>query len=345
MEATVSTNRSSVQSFLAIGSIGKPYNKWKLAAISKPSASAARTSKMPTIRASLVAAIAASLASRSAAATLLRVPRRAARADTRRRTDNVLTGRPACDGLCSERHCTEKSPTSLPSFPGSTGFPDRHRSRSPEVHVKRLWVLGSGGRWGQVPPADHRVLVLVAQHAERRGLQRIVPASSGGLVQPASREHAQDMSVREDQDVACDLPYLRDHRVNPATDVGRRLAIGAAITPEGPAGVLLGDLPRGPTLVPAVIPLHQLRSHLCRRSITRQAARLQRAPQWAAEDQRKVPGAEGLRERRRLPLALRGERDIGSARMTTVSTRFGFAVADEHHVAGHADVLSRYGSR
>ena len=50
-----------VQSFLAIGAIKEPYITWKLAAISKPSATAAASSKTATIRASLVAAIAISL--------------------------------------------------------------------------------------------------------------------------------------------------------------------------------------------------------------------------------------------------------------------------------------------
>src|ERR1700693_317852 len=76
-----------VQSFMAIGSIEKPYMRRKLAAISRPSASAASTSMMPTIRASLVAAIAASLASRNAAASSLLVLRTAARAATRTRTE------------------------------------------------------------------------------------------------------------------------------------------------------------------------------------------------------------------------------------------------------------------
>src|SRR5467141_2804298 len=49
-----------VQSFLAIGAIRKVYITWKLAAISSPSATAARSSRTATIRASLVAAIAAS---------------------------------------------------------------------------------------------------------------------------------------------------------------------------------------------------------------------------------------------------------------------------------------------
>src|SRR6202011_5144953 len=158
-----------------------------------------------------------------------------------------------------------------------------------------------------VPESDHGVGVLIAEDAEGRGLQRIVAATFGWLAEPAGGEHTQHVSVSKDQHVTVNAAHLGEHPVGAAADILPRLAARAAVAPQRPVGLERLDLLGGETLVAAVVPFHQVWSHLSLLAISREAAGLERALQWAREDERKRPGMQPGAEPAGLAPALLGQ--------------------------------------
>ena len=111
-----------------------------------------------------------------------------------------------------------------------------------------------------VPEPDGRVVqgVLVAQDAEGGRVQQQVARVPGGQADPSGRQHAEEVAVAEQQDAAAGLPQAGDDAVGAVADVGDRLASGAAVAEQVPAGPLLADLGGPPALVRAVVPLGQV---------------------------------------------------------------------------------------
>src|SRR5256885_298721 len=95
-----------------------------------------------------------------------------------------------------------------------------------------------------VPQADHWLLqpvVLVAEDADRRGIQQEKARRVRGQPQPASRQHPENMSVSKDKHVPWFLPRSRDDSIRPLTDLLRGLSSGTAIAKQVPPGRLLVD--------------------------------------------------------------------------------------------------------
>src|SRR5204862_5174644 len=82
-----------------------------------------------------------------------------------------------------------------------------------------------------VPRADHRSLPLVAELADRRGVER--EQASGVRLQgdPAGGQDAQEVPVGEQQRVAARLTRTGEDAVGALADVVDRLAVRAAVVP------------------------------------------------------------------------------------------------------------------
>src|SRR5215218_9043246 len=140
-----------------------------------------------------------------------------------------------------------------------------------------------GGRL--VPDADDGGLALVAEDADRRRVEREEPARVRLEVEPAGREHAQDVAVREDGRVAGERPKLVDHPIRPRADVVSSLPAGNAALPERPAWALFADLGRGSPLIVAVVPLAQVVPPLRDVAVAGEPARLRSALEGARQDE------------------------------------------------------------
>src|SRR5437764_1359532 len=133
------------------------------------------------------------------------------------------------------------------------------------------------------------------------------------------------MPVGEDQHVAGNATDLGDDVVGSAADIGRGLAAGTAIPPERPVRMDRLDFFRGETFVAAVIPFDQVRHHPGLLRIARQAAGLERALEWARQDERKCPGTKPRAECRGLPTPLLGQGKVGRTGVPATETPFRLA--------------------
>src|SRR5215208_7112322 len=184
-----------------------------------------------------------------------------------------------------------------------------------------------GGRL--VPDADDGGLALVAEDADRRGVEREEPARVRLEAEPPGREDAQDVAVREDGAVAGERAKLFGHPVSPHTDLSSRLAAGDAAPPERPAWALLADLGRGSPLVVAVVPLAQVVPPLRDVAVAGEPARLRSALEGALQDESELPLAEVRAERLRLLPPAVGERDVGAAGVLAGAAPLRLPVPDE----------------
>src|SRR5262249_14958770 len=128
-----------------------------------------------------------------------------------------------------------------------------------------------------------RYITVVAQDAQRACVQEKVLAGTRGQPDPARREHAQHMSVREQQNIATEGARARDDAIDPSANLLGRFATCAAVSEDQPAPLYFVDLLRGLALVLAVIPLGQLRVDHHILTETCQFARLARPLHRAAE--------------------------------------------------------------
>src|SRR5262245_42972760 len=94
---------------------------------------------------------------------------------------------------------------------------------------------------GLVPPLDHRLLALVAEDAEGRGVQGEASTAIRGEVQPSRREHPEDVAVGEQGHVPFDGPHPLDDAIGPFAELLDRLATDHAVPPQVPARPILAD--------------------------------------------------------------------------------------------------------
>src|SRR5262245_25388374 len=108
-------------------------------------------------------------------------------------------------------------------------------------------------------------------------------AASRGQSDPTRYEHAQHMSMREQNDVAVDRARAGYHPVHPRPDLLWRLAARASIRENQPARGDLVDLLRRQSLVLAIVPFDQVGVDDSLIAEARQLAGLSRPPHRAAE--------------------------------------------------------------
>ena len=142
---------------------------------------------------------------------------------------------------------------------------------------------GAGGRRrlgtaARVPLPHDPTLVLVAEHADGRRVEGEEAARVRFEPEPAGREDAQQVAVREHEQVAGRLLRFGDDPVGAGRDLLDRLAAGDRAVPDRPVRVLSPDLAGGDSLVFAVVPLTEVVAHLSSRAVAGEAARLAGAP-------------------------------------------------------------------
>src|SRR6185503_13180100 len=116
---------------------------------------------------------------------------------------------------------------------------------------------GRGSADEPVPLRDHGLLTLPAHDADAGRTEREQPASFRWQTEPPRREHAEEVSVREHQGVACAVANPLDDAIGPRCDVRRGLAAGHTVTPQRPARYRLPDLSGRQALILAVVPLDE----------------------------------------------------------------------------------------
>ena len=124
----------------------------------------------------------------------------------------------------------------------------------------RARVAPTGGRCELclVPEAHGARLALEAEHADAAGREEEAPAEGQGLLDPAGAQHAQDVAVGEDRDVAVDG---QDLARRPGRSARRRRPPSrrsGAVPPQKPPRAALADLRRRDALVVAVVPLEEV---------------------------------------------------------------------------------------
>src|SRR5262250_1299360 len=157
--------------------------------------------------------------------------------------------------------------------------------------------------------------MLVAHRTEAGRPEDEQPARARLEPEPARREHPKKVSAREEQGVPLDRPDPQYHAVGPSADLRGRLPFRAAVAEQLPVGTLRVNLGAGPAFVRAVVPLPEVGLDLRRGTEARQLARSDRPLQRAREDRGELHALEPLSQSDGFGFSLRGERQVGHARV------------------------------
>ncbi len=198
-----------------------------------------------------------------------------------------------------------------------------------------------GRQRAQIPDGDGRfgcILVLDVEDAERRRVEAEARAFARRQPDPPRREHAQEVSMRDERDEPAQPVQRRDQRVGARADLLRRLAAGAAVAEEVPAGAPRLDFGERQALVLAAVPVTQVQVEPRRAAEAGEDARFLGAPERARQDVRKPRRLQPLAEDAGLALPARGERQIGPPGVAMVARPLRFTVADD--IDGDARLLS-----
>src|SRR3974390_3132142 len=170
---------------------------------------------------------------------------------------------------------------------------------------------------GTVPDSYGRYIMIVAEDAQRACIQEKVLAATRGEPDPARREHAQHVSVCEQQDIAVAGARTRDYPIDPCANLLGGFATRAAVSEDQPTRRDLMDLLGRQSFVCAVVPFHQIRvdDHIL--TETRQFAGLSRPLHRAAESEPRKISAQYWPHPFREPAAAVGQRNVGCPRVLT----------------------------
>src|SRR5207237_777773 len=166
-------------------------------------------------------------------------------------------------------HAADDGPTSVRDLAERTGLPQPYLEQillalkgAGLVRSKR----GVGGGYVLARPADEITLgqivsavdgPLVAEDADRRRVESQAAPLRRRQAHPAGRQHPQDVTMGEEDDVSGGVAEGGDDTVGPPAHVVRPLATWAPVAPEEPARSLGADVIGRATLVVAVVPLDQ----------------------------------------------------------------------------------------
>ena len=185
---------------------------------------------------------------------------------------------------------------------------------------------------------DHAGLALEAELGHRRGVEREARAVLGRQLEPAGGEHAQDVAVGEERDVAAGGQRAGDHAVGALAGLRERLAAGRAVAPQRPAGPLLADLGRRAPLVVAVVDLGQVGVDLGLEAGERARSRAP-APRGEPSTSANSRPASRSPSRRAAARPRLGEREVGRRRVLAGRAPLRLAVA------GQNDFIARTSAR
>src|SRR5262249_6669995 len=127
-----------------------------------------------------------------------------------------------------------------------------------------------------IPELHRGRVAIVAEDVQGRGVEQEVLAGAGRQTDPAGDQHAKNVAVSEQRDVARRRADARQDPVDPRADLRRSLAARTAVTEDHPARRLRVDLLGREPLVLAVVPFLQVRLEHCAGAETGQLAGLAR---------------------------------------------------------------------
>src|SRR5215471_16622511 len=147
-----------------------------------------------------------------------------------------------------------------------------------------------------VPQSNHGTgaCVLVAELAQARCPQEEASSRPGREAEPARRQDPEEMSAREEQDVAVDGTHSVYHAVGPHCYRVRRLTVGTAVAKKVPLPPVAVDVGAGPSFVAAVVPFDEIGIALGTWAEAGEFAGPGRALQRAGEDLREHRARESL---------------------------------------------------
>src|SRR5262245_10681031 len=168
-----------------------------------------------------------------------------------------------------------------------------------------------------VPQSNHGTgpCVLVAELAQARRPQKEASSSPWREAEPARGQDPQEMSAREEQDVALDGTHPVYHAVGPHGYRVGRFTVGASIPKKVPIRPLAMDVGAGPSFVAAVVPFDEIGITLGTRAEASELAGPGRALQRAGEDLRERRTLEPLGQPASVLLTTLGQRQIRQSRM------------------------------
>ena len=216
---------------------------------------------------------------------------------------------------------------------------DDMRVFRPSPLLLKLWALI---HQRPVPDFHSRYITVVAEDAQRACIQEKVLAATRGQPDPARREHAQHVSVREQQNVAVEGASARDNPIDPCANLLGRFATRAAVSEDQPARRYLVDLFGGLALVLAVIPLGQVRVDHHILAETRQFARLARPLHRAAEREPREISGKDWPHPFGDPAAMVGQRNVSRPRVLATKAPCRLTVPDREDVHVHLLEVRRY---
>src|SRR4051794_7134312 len=165
------------------------------------------------------------------------------------------------------------------------------------------WSTLKGPMTGSaVPDHEGAHVALPPQAADRAGAEQQVAAELDRPLNPAGAERAQDVAVRDAQDVVLAVRpggggQLGREAVAARRDVVRRLAARPAVAPQPPVRPLTADVARRDALVLAVVPLAQLLADLGAVADPGELGGVPGAAQRADEDAGEAVRAHARRQR------------------------------------------------
>ena len=191
----------------------------------------------------------------------------------------------------------------------------------PSAELQRLDFL--------VPFADDRSVSIISEHAYRGRIEIEIPACVRGETNPACGENPQQVTVREDRDIAIDRFGQPDDTPSALLDLLDRLSSWHAIVPNRPAGPFLQNVCWPKPFVFTVVPLHQIVGEPGDLAVAGQPARLGGTDERAGQHQVEFSACQIPPKRLGLFPACLGQRQIRASGMLSANAPSGLSVAEE----------------
>jgi hypothetical protein len=175
---------------------------------------------------------------------------------------------------------------------------------------------------------------LVGHHADRSRAQRQVASDRDRGADPAGGERAPNLAVRKQRDVSFQRAQPRDQPIGAVGHLLGRLAAGAAVGKNVPAGSRRANAATGKSFVVAVVPFLKIGVDF---RCLRQSSQFAGAPSalpWTDEYPGEGDWLKPRPQRARFLLAARGQRQVGEAGMLPCERPRGLAVTDEIETKG-----------
>ena len=173
---------------------------------------------------------------------------------------------------------------------------------------------------------------LEPQDADRCRVERKVLALAHGQADPTCGQHAAELAVRKEGDVAAESAKPSDHAVGAGCRVDGHVAARAAVFPDVPTGVLLANFGGAKAFVVAVVPFDEFSFDLGVGIQPGQFAGAAGAQPGAGQHLGKSDAFQARCQSASHLLAMRGQRQISAAGVLAGDRPGRFAVADEEEL-------------